>query len=76
MTVPSHQDPDPEVGKTQAIRLFDVYVLGPAMVYAGLTGRVPRWMQWLAVVGGILAVTYNSANYARLERVRGRLLKP
>ena len=64
------QDPDPEVGKTQAIRLLDVWFLGPAMIYVGLAGRILSWMRLLAVVGGIATIVYNHQNYVRLRRSR------
>lgn len=62
------RDPDPFVGKSQTIRLIDIFVLAPAMVYVGVSGKVPRWMRVFAVLGGFATVYYNGVNYLRHER--------
>ena len=65
------QDPDPLVGKTQELRLVDIWLLGPAMMAVGLTGKIPTWMRPLAFLGGALTVWYNWRNYDRLKKARG-----
>jgi len=60
MTALSH----PIHGKAQSVRLMDVFVLGPFMVWAGSTLAKDR-----PVAGGVLAVSgaltvlYNGRNY-------------
>jgi len=55
--------------KAQSVRLVDVFVLGPFMVWAGLRATtLPEWARTALVVSGILTVVYNGANY--LERRR------
>lgn len=71
--MPFHQDPDPLQGKSQQLRLFDVFVLAPAMIYVGASGRVPRWLRPFAVLGGLAVAYYNGANYLRYARVRAML---
>lgn len=62
------QHPDPEIGKTQFLRMVDVWVLGPAMIYVGAVGGIPQWMRPLAVLGGAATIVYNYRNYVRLNR--------
>ena len=58
-------DPVTEIEKTQAIRLADVFFIGPVMIYAG--GRLSRRGDQL--IGGTLAllglatIIYNGNNY-------------
>ncbi len=47
--------------KTQAVRLVDVFALGPLMVYVGRTGvRSP-----LLAAAGAATMAYNGRNYLR-----------
>jgi hypothetical protein len=66
------QHPEPDVGKTQAIRLADIFLLGPAMVYVGVTGVIPSLLRIPAIVGGIATVAFNVQNYRRLEESRSK----
>lgn len=54
-----------EIAKTQAIRLADVFFIGPVMVYGG--NRLRRLkhptLGATLVVLGILTVLYNGKNY-------------
>lgn len=50
--------------KTQNVRLLDVFVLGPLLLYAGLQRRpLPRWLNVALVVSGVLTILYNGNNY-------------
>ena len=68
------QDPDPRVGKSQFLRVWDVFVLAPAMIAVGVMisrgKRVSRWVGPLAITGGIAVAVYNGRNYIRLRRGR------
>lgn len=52
-----------EAEKTQLIRLADVFVIGPLMIYAGLGRRVPRALKGALIAFGALTILYNGANY-------------
>lgn len=52
-----------EAQKTQAIRLADVFIIGPAMIYAGLMKRIPESLKLALLAFGILTIAYNGANY-------------
>lgn len=61
--------------KTQTIRLLDVTVLGPAMVFAGATTMVAaRRTPLLSLAGlvtfagGFLTIGYNAFNYGRVRQ--------
>lgn len=55
--------------KSQGVRLVDVLVLGPFMVWvASRATTVPDWARAVLAVSGVLTVTYNGYNY--LEKGR------
>lgn len=58
----------PEWHKNQALRLWDVFMLGPVMVYAA--GKVrPGWLTAFLLLAGIGTIIYNGANY--LDNAKG-----
>ena len=52
-----------QIGKTQAIRIADVVLIGPLMIAAGL--RRPLKAPWstILVVSGIGTIIYNGRNW-------------
>lgn len=55
--------------KSQAVRLLDVFALGPFMVWAGLNH--PSELARLGlVIGGVATIAYNGANYLANESAR------
>lgn len=50
--------------KTQDVRLIDVLVLGPFMIYAGLKLKDP-WMRTAMIAAGGATIAYNWQNYRR-----------
>ncbi len=62
--------------KAQPIRVLDVFVVGPIMVWAGLKlqGRHPLGGGSLALLG-VSTILYNGANYNTVESERRRLDK-
>jgi hypothetical protein len=57
------------LGKGQYVRLVDVFFLGPFMVWAGSTGRLPGWASAALVVSGLATIAYNARNYQRVARL-------
>ncbi len=50
--------------KSQLIRLVDVFLLGPFMVWFGVKAvGVPEWAGILMIVFGVLTIVYNGRNY-------------
>lgn len=52
-----------EAQKTQAIRLADVFIIGPAMIYGGLGKRMPEPLRLALVAFGVLTIAYNGMTY-------------
>ena len=53
--------------RVQEIRLIDVFLLGPFMIWFGVTAEsVPEWAVILMVVSGVLTIAYNAKNYLRV----------
>lgn len=57
--------------KTQAIRLVDVFVLGPFLIWVSLRPRQSNLVRVGIAVAGIATILFNGANYLRLERGEG-----
>ena len=58
--------------KTQGIRLLDVFVLGPGMVYAATL--IPGKHNWTRVFlggTGVATIIYNWRNYRRICKGKG-----
>lgn len=54
--------------KTQAIRVLDVLVLGPIMVWAGARrGGLPDWAKVALLVGGAATIVYNGKNFVEKQ---------
>ncbi len=49
--------------KSQTVRLVDIGLLGPFMIWYGFQDRVPAWAGTLMVVSGLLTMVYNARNY-------------
>jgi hypothetical protein len=59
---------------TQAIRAFDVIILGPAMILAGRQIENPT-LRAIVTVSGATTILYNAGNYASVERERRRKIR-
>ena len=50
--------------KSQNVRLIDVFLLGPFMVWFGINATgVPEWAGTLMIISGIGTIIYNGRNY-------------
>jgi len=50
--------------KSQNVRLVDVFLLGPFMVWFGINATVvPEWTSTLMIISGIGTIIYNGRNY-------------
>ena len=63
---------DGEISKTQAIRLLDIFGIGPLMIYAGMKAEndLPNWVRFGLVASGIATIGYNGMNYLDQDEVR------
>ena len=62
--------PVPALGdiKAQGVRMADVLVFGPLMIYSGLGKATPMWVRTGMVIIGVGTILYNLANYMTVER--------
>ena len=56
-----------EAQVTQAIRLADVFLIGPLMVYAGTREKFSPMVNAALTLTGILTVTYNARRYLQFR---------
>ena len=49
--------------KTQTIRLLDVFVIGPLMIYFGYKSKPASFFSMLLIFFGATTITYNLKNY-------------
>jgi len=54
--------------KAQSVRIADMLVFGPMMIYAGLGKKTPKWIKIGMVIIGVGTVVYNLANYFEVEK--------
>ena len=56
--------------KTQIVRLTDVFVLGPTMIWASAQkGPLPAWTKSFLFYTGIATIVYNLYNYELQARI-------
>ena len=55
-------------GKSQAVRLMDVFALGPFMVWFGMEAKdVPDAARFVMIAAGLGTIALNGANYLRIR---------
>lgn len=66
---------DPNVGevKAQGVRLADIFVFGPLMLYAGLGRDPPQWVKIGMLLMGAGTIIYNAVNWFEISRRSGDL---
>ena len=63
LRAPAGFAPYPEVQKSQWIRLADVAIIGPAMIYSAMQTRPPAWVRSGMVIAGVATILYNLVNF-------------
>jgi hypothetical protein len=53
--------------KTQTIRLLDIFVIGPLMIYFGYKSKPASFFSMLLIFFGATTITYNLKNYLFIE---------
>jgi hypothetical protein len=49
----------------QNVRMFDVFVLGPLMIYTATQKSLPFWLRMTLLFFGITTILYNADNYIK-----------
>lgn len=57
----------PVYGKAQWVRLIDVFVLGPVMMYVANNAKVSPFTKQFLWWSGFATIVYNGINYLRLQ---------
>jgi hypothetical protein len=67
----SIMDPVQEIidanGKTQFVRLIDVFALGPLMIYVAVKYRVREPQRTALLISGFATILYNGINYVNIR---------
>lgn len=56
-----------EMQKSQILRAWDVFMLGPVMIYIGQK-RLKGWEKNFTVLAGVLTILYNGRNYLQNQK--------
>tara|TARA_R100000664_G_C2758728_1_gene147885 strand:- start:653 stop:865 length:213 start_codon:yes stop_codon:yes gene_type:complete len=54
----------------QSIRLVDVFILAPAMVYASTFKQIPNYVRLILFISGICTLVFNGMNYLDIEKTK------
>lgn len=54
--------------EVQNVRLVDVFLLGPFMIWMGLQQSRPTWAMDLLVFAGAATIVYNGVRYLEVSR--------
>ena len=57
-----------EVEKSQIVRLLDVFLIGPVIIYGGAKSSL-KWLKWALILIGIATILYNGRNYLQNEKM-------
>ena len=57
----------------QEIRLLDVFLLGPTMIYASTSKSLPDFIRIVLFVSGVATITFNGKNYLEIEKNKREL---
>jgi hypothetical protein len=52
-----------EVSKSQNVRLADVFILAPIMIYVGTFKALPMWLRVSMIGMGVATAVYNGKNF-------------
>lgn len=64
--------PPPVEVKAQGIRLADVFLFGPLMIYSAMDKSPPPWMKAAMLAIGVGTIFYNAANYLEVQKRQSR----
>jgi len=57
--------------KAQGVRLADIFVFGPLMLYAGLGKETPQWLKLGMIIIGAGTIVYNLVNFMEIAKREG-----
>ena len=54
----------------QYVRLIDVFVLAPVMIYASTYKTIPGWVRIVLFTSGVATFVFNGKNYLEIEKLK------
>ena len=54
----------------QYVRLIDVFVLAPIMIYASTNKTLPESVRLILFISGVATAAFNGRNFLRIEKAR------
>ncbi|RLC33107.1 hypothetical protein DRH13_00240 [Candidatus Woesebacteria bacterium] len=63
------KDTNHQISKSQTVRLADIFIYGPFMIWAATRKEIPTWGKWLLGSLGIGTIYYNARNYYSTKQV-------
>jgi hypothetical protein len=54
-----------EEKNTQMVRLIDVFLIGPLLIYTSFQKSLPSWLRVLLLIVGVSTILYNGNNYIK-----------
>ena len=58
-----------QIGKTQVVRIIDVVVIGPGLIYLGTRKQKYKAANLFLLVVGITTIFYNGYNYLKQKKI-------
>ena len=59
----------------QKIRLFDVFILAPTMIYASTFTQLPDYIRLILLISGVCTLVFNGQNYLDIQKKQALLTK-
>ena len=56
----------------QAVRLVDVFILAPSMVYASTFKQIPKSVRLVLLVSGVATLVFNGINYMDIQKNKNK----
>ena len=75
LRAPAGLAPYPEHSKSQWIRLADVMIIGPGMIYTAMRTQPPAWLRAGMIIAGVGTLLYNLNNFWNINRQAAQLEK-
>tara|TARA_Y100001938_G_scaffold127128_1_gene179703 strand:- start:317 stop:544 length:228 start_codon:yes stop_codon:yes gene_type:complete len=54
-----------EIQKSQRVRVIDVFLIAPILIYAGNQKTLPKWLRYSLYGIGVATAYYNAKNYLK-----------
>ena len=73
LRAPAGYAPYPEHAKSQWIRLADVLIIAPGMIYTAMQQKPPPWLRAGMIIAGVGTLLYNLQNFVNIHRQQAQM---